>query len=94
MAPFNIIQDYRTKMKVERQISWWDKGSETLVGELNIDHIPFEDLKAMFQPPTEDPLMYNQYEIDPLQVQDLDRWVALPFNFDLYSYFIECWRLD
>ena len=48
----------------------------------------------MFQPPTEDPLMYNQYEIDQPQVQDLNKWVELPFNFDLYSYFVECWRLD
>ena len=81
-------------MKLERQIIWWNKGSETLVDELNIDHIPFEDLKAIFQPPVEDPLMYNQYQIDQLQVQGLARWVVLSFDFDLYAYFVECWRLD
>jgi hypothetical protein len=86
--------DYTTKMKVGRRISWWDKGSETLIDELNIDHIPLEAIKALFKPPAEDPLMYNQYQIDQLQVQDLARWVVLSFDFNLYAYFVECWRLD
>jgi hypothetical protein len=35
-------------MKVERQISWWDR--ETLIDEVNIDHIPIEELRAIVQP--------------------------------------------
>lgn len=79
-------------MRVERQICWWHK--ETLIDEINIDHIPFEDLKSIFHPPIEDTLMCNQYEINQFQAQRLTRWIAVTFNFDLYSYFAECWRLD
>jgi hypothetical protein len=79
-------------MRVERQISWWDK--DTSLAEININHIPFEDLKTIFHPPPEDPFLRNPYEINQLQAQALTRWLAVPFNFNLYSYFVECWRID
>lgn len=78
-------------MKVERQISWWDR--ETLIDEVNIDHIPIEELKALIQPPPEDSLMYHQYEVNQTQVEGFSQWVELAFNFELYSYLVECWPL-
>ncbi|GAB3760990.1 DUF7683 domain-containing protein [Spirosoma pomorum] len=79
-------------MRVQRQISWFDISSEELVGESSIDHVPLDDLKKLFDPPTDDPLMYNPYEINVHQAKELQRWVTLVFDFNSFTYYAECFQ--
>ena len=79
-------------MKVQRQISWFDISNEELVGEKSINHIPLDDLNKLFNPPTDDPLLYNPYEIDERRAKAPSRWVTLPFNFILYTYCAGCFQ--
>ncbi|WP_425443479.1 DUF7683 domain-containing protein [Spirosoma oryzae] len=79
-------------MRVQRQISWFSISSEELVGESSIDHVPLDDLKKLFDPPADDPLMYNPYEINIYQAKELRRWVRLIFDFDSFTYYAECFQ--
>ncbi len=45
-------------MKIVRLISWFDKKTDKLVGEYNIDDVDFETLKSIMKPRKKDPLMY------------------------------------
>ncbi|WP_445451870.1 DUF7683 domain-containing protein [Fibrella aestuarina] len=51
------------RVKIQRLISWYDKSTEALAGEINVDHIPLTSLKKLFVPLPKDPLLYNPYEI-------------------------------
>lgn len=79
-------------MKVQRQVSWFDISSEELIGESSVDHIPLDGLKKLFGPPADHPLMYNPYEIDEHQARELQRWLTLPFDFTLFTYYVECFQ--
>lgn len=79
-------------MKVQRQISRFALSNEELVGEMNIDFIPLVDLKWIFNPSVEDPLMYYPYEINQSHAKELYKWISLPFNFTFYTYYIECYQ--
>ncbi|WP_436834588.1 DUF7683 domain-containing protein, partial [Parapedobacter sp. DT-150] len=56
---------------MERVISWFDSNTEELIGEYNVDRISLEVLKHIFNPPDNDPLMYNPYSIDVEQGKEL-----------------------
>jgi len=79
-------------MKIERIISWFDRGDEELIGELNIDFIPLDVLKETFSPPIEDPLMYNPYDINIEESEILKKYVDIEFEFDKYTYQIDCFQ--
>lgn len=79
-------------MKIERIISWFDRADEELIGEFNIDFIPLDILKGIFNPPIEDPLMYNPYDINIEGSEILKKYVDIEFEFDKYTYQIDCFQ--
>jgi hypothetical protein len=79
-------------MKIQRLISWFDKGNDELVGEINVDHISITYLRKLFNPPNKDPLLYYPYTIRQYQANRLARWVTLDFKLDKYSYQLECFQ--
>lgn len=79
-------------MKIERIISWFDRADEELIGEFNIDFIPLDILKGIFSPPIEDPLMYNPYDINIEESEILKNYVDIEFEFDKYTYQIDCFQ--
>lgn len=80
-------------MKIERTISWFDKNTELLVSEMNIDSIDVEILKKIFNPSADDPLMYNPYDISEKKAHELKVYVHLNFEFDKYFYQVDCFQV-
>jgi|GEM_PF-1569108 len=74
----------------ERTIELFNHSDERLAGELTLAHFNLEDMKAVFNPPTDDPLMYNGYELNSDNFQHLNGAAELQFNFEKYSYFLAC----
>ena len=82
-------------MKIERLITVFDNTTDLLESEINIDYIDLEQLKRIFNPPSEDPLMYFIYEIKPDNVQLISVLLKddIVFDFKAKSYSVECVQL-
>lgn len=82
-------------MKIERLITVFDKKTEKLKEEINIDYVDLNQLKKIFDVPTDDPLMYNVYEIKPDQVEPVNILLKDKVEFDLQAnvYYVECVQL-
>ena len=81
-------------MQIERVIAYYRKDSEKLEGDINIDHIDFEKIKNIFNPPIQDYMMYDPYEIgnnESIELKKLDG--NLNFDLNSYSYYIECYQI-
>lgn len=84
---------YINSMKVQRWISWFDKSTDKLVGEMNVDQIPITYLKTLFSPPANDPLLYNPYTIRQFQAKRLAGYVTLEFDLNYYIYQLDCYQV-
>ncbi|HTF18692.1 MAG TPA: hypothetical protein VK658_11495 [Chryseolinea sp.] len=82
-------------MKIERLITVFDNDTERLKEEINIDSIDLEQLKGMFSPPSNDPLMYNVYEIQADHVSTINELLEkkIEFDFKASTYYVECVQL-
>jgi hypothetical protein len=79
-------------MKIERVISWFDKQTEELKGEYNVDHISLDTLKTIFKPDKNDPLMYNPYTIYFQEAKALEALIDFKFDLDNFIYQIDCFQ--
>jgi hypothetical protein len=79
-------------MEVQRLISWYRREDEELEGEINIDFINIEVLKKIFNPPEDDPLMYNFYWVERQEAEELKKYLEFDFKFDKYIYQVECFQ--
>lgn len=84
--------DQNKHFKIERVISWYNRESEELIAELNIDHVPFKFLKALFLPREHDPLMYECYEVDRAKEAQINALIEFEFDFNRFVYFVECYQ--
>ena len=57
--------------RVEREIVIYQKGKEEPIKEINIDNIPFEELKNIISPKEDDPLLYGGYILDENQLEKI-----------------------
>ncbi|WP_138483552.1 DUF7683 domain-containing protein [Dyadobacter bucti] len=82
-------------MEIERSITVYNRKTERLKEEINIDYIDLVELKRIFKPVDEDPLMYMAYEISEDLVQPVNELLGNKIKFDLQknSYFVECAQL-
>ena len=82
-------------MKIERLITVFDNKTEKLKEEINIDYVDLDQLKKIFNAPTDDPLMYNVYEIKPDHVGPVNMLLKDKVEFDLQAnvYYVECVQL-
>jgi len=82
-------------MKLERVITVFDNKTENLLEEINIDYVDLNDLKRVFAPPVDDPLMYNVYEIKRDLIPAVNLLLRVGINFDLQAntYYVECNQL-
>lgn len=82
-------------MKIERLITVFDKESDELIEEINIDSINFLELTRIFKPAKEDPLMYMAYEINEENSIVLNTLLSekIIFNLSKNLYFVECVQL-
>jgi hypothetical protein len=82
-------------MQIERLITVFDNKTEGLKEEINIDYVGLDQLKKIFSPIDDDPLMYNVYEIKANQLQSINDLLNEKIVFDLKnnSYYVECVQL-
>ena len=76
-------------MEIVRQIDVFDNQTEKLFQEINLDSFDLELYKKRFEVKTEDPLMYDGYEITSSTV---DLFPNIAFDFGKYSYFVSCYQ--
>jgi hypothetical protein len=76
-------------MDILRQVDVFDNQTENLVQEAPIDNFDLDKFKKRFEAKSEDPLMYNPYEITSSTV---DLFPEINFDFEKYSYFIACYQ--
>lgn len=79
-------------MKIERSISWFDKRTEDLVGEINIDFIDLITLKSIFKPSNDDDL-HLVYRIDESNGKQLEVLLNIKFDFEKYIYEMGCYSV-
>ncbi|HEY0612750.1 MAG TPA: hypothetical protein VGD35_23900 [Chitinophaga sp.] len=79
-------------MKVERLISIFNRQTEELVEEINVDYIPLDTLKVIFGPREDDPLMLDPYQIDEKTMNTLSRYLKsrIEFDFKKFIYQLDC----
>lgn len=81
-------------MKIERMISKYSKKSEELIEEISINNIELQILKNIFNPPSSDQAMYNPYEIKKAESVEIDNFVHIEYDFENYSYYLECFEIE
>ena len=82
------------QFEIVRVISSFDKTTERLVDEVKVSiSLTLEQLKSIFIPYLDDPLMYDPYSIDATQAMQLHQ---LDNNITLYTeqfdYQLECFQ--
>lgn len=78
-------------MKVIRQVDIFDKQTEGLVQEVPIHNFDLKTFRERFMAKSEDPLMYDPYEITSAT---MDLFPGIHFDFDKYSYQVSCYQDD
>ena len=79
-------------MEVNRVISKYDKSTELLVDETSIDEVPFSILKKLFNPPEDDPLLYNSYEVKSDVIDSLKEIISISLELGKFDYYLECFQ--
>lgn len=78
--------------KVERWIQAYDKHNRDSMEEINVDSIPFERLSAIVTAKHDDPLLYEGYILNEVQIMQLNKFLEkkiLP-DFSRRYYVLEC----
>ena len=81
-------------MEVTRLISVFDKRTENLLEEINIDHISLEILQDIFKPEIDDPFMIKVYSITAKELKILNDSLnpKIVYNLDKNIYQLDCFK--
>lgn len=81
-------------MNVQRIISWYGNSDEEFIEELCIDEfLSLDELKQIFTPYKGDDLLYMVYDINKDQKEELIKKIPMEFNFEHFSYYLECYQV-
>ena len=81
-------------MEVERLISIFDKRTEKIIKEVNIDSISSLILKDIFSSREGDPDLYDPYSIDNFQLRELNNYLDPKIEYDdRYIYQLDCFKI-
>lgn len=75
------------KYLLHRQIDFFDKHSEKLMGEIDLKYFDLEKIKTKIDFDINDPLLYNAYPIDS-DISDI--FPEIEFDFTQFDYFLSC----
>lgn len=93
---FNFSQNLMSQigiaidMKTQHVVSWYDKKTNQIIGEMNASHIDLNVLQQIFKPSLQDPLLLRSYEIDLTKSELILEWMSIPFDFEMYIYQLDC----
>jgi hypothetical protein len=79
-------------VSVERSIHIYHKRNNKLKEEINISTISLGQLLTFIKPKDGDPLLYDQYELDQNQMEQLKKLLKHPItvDFNLFNYVLIC----
>lgn len=80
-------------MKIERNITFYNKSNGELAGKINIDNIDIDFLSNIVKPPKEDPNLYAAYKINKKLGSKLRDKLNLKFDFKQFDYFLQCYQV-
>ena len=80
--------------QVERVLEWYEKDpGDALVGDEPLAGIGLDELIELFGPdPDDDPLMHLVYEVEPREVERLQRAVQHRIDLDAHDYFVAAYQ--
>ncbi|HEX8387318.1 MAG TPA: hypothetical protein VF576_14090 [Rubricoccaceae bacterium] len=79
--------------QVERVLEWYEKDpGDALVGDEHLTEIGLDELVELFRPDADDPLMHLVYEVEPREVERLQRAVQHRIDLDAYDYFVAAYQ--
>ncbi len=76
-------------MELTRQIDVFNRDNEELVQEILVENFNLERVTKVFDIPSEDPLMYNPYEITS---KNCGIFPGVNFDFNKYQYYLACYQ--
>ena len=80
---------------ISRVISVFEKDGESLVEMINVDHLSFESLCKIFNPPADDKdYLYNVYPIESNEANQLEKLTNFKFDLDKYYYQLDCFQKE
>ena len=86
-------------LKKERTINIYKKTNNKYLGnplkEINIDHIPFDILKSIIIPNSDDPFLYDGYPLNKDELTKLSTFLKekIILDFELNDYALECYSI-
>ena len=85
----------RKLLGIERTINTYVKKNNDLVTKINIDKIPFAQIKSLVSPKEDDPLLYEGYVLEEKKVEQLNSYLEKKIrpDFGLYFYVLECYGI-
>jgi len=72
----------------QRQIDYYDKITDKLIGEIDIESFDLDLIKKRFPISTKDPFVFNPYQID---LSNIDLFPNVVFDFKRYDYYLACY---
>lgn len=76
--------------KVVRYLSSGLRGEEQYASREDLPTLILADLRRAFDPPTDDPLMYDSYEVTSTQQEFIETLVAHSLDLERFRYWVEC----
>lgn len=75
---------------LKRAVTWYDKGSDSFIGEEEISGISLDELRAIFGPAcNDDPDLIYVYPVSEREAAALRPWLRHPIDLARYAYFLE-----
>jgi hypothetical protein len=66
------------------------RGEDRFVSRTDLPTITLADLRTLFPPPADDPLMYNSYEVTAKQREFLEALTGQVLDMERFDYSVEC----
>jgi hypothetical protein len=73
---------------VNRWLRWFAKSGDELIGEVPLDSLSLDALRALFGAPAHDP-MYDSFPVRTEHIAILQSKVNHPIDLERYDYFVE-----
>ena len=75
--------------RVRRTLTWYERGGDALVGEVDLRSISLAQLRRWFGLRPSNP-MADSFPVKAKQAEHLRAALGRPIHLDRYSYFVEC----
>ena len=85
-----------SEVPVTRSIDFYEKNGEEFLGQFDISQISLPFLLEIVSPNEDDPLLYDSYLLEKLQLDKINGMLKTPIEYSLhkYEYFLGCTAIE